>query len=612
MRITKNLNRPSRASIFYGILILLVLLAVFTRSATAPQYLESRDSFFFARGVENYDVSQRRPHWPGYPVYIWLGRLLNQVSPNTVTALHTLSILSTSLLIIPLALLTKGITYSLYKPSASNDPLKKGETDKIDKTNFADARNWTVRNDIEYKASLAGILAALLWLAVPISWLDGTEVFSDPTALLVGVMMLWCGWQAITRDKVLWMLATFMLAGFVIGIRISYIPLLVVLLIVTLQRYHLAANWRKPTLEFVFSAITFLLVVGMWLGWQIMVEGKTTYIEAAKEHLQGHYQDWGGSVSTNKGSDLVDRGSRWLNTYLVYGLGGWWVNNPLDFLRLMILVLFLILHVCVGIKLLTSKDKGPLLLISFWAVAYFIWSFLNHDVDLARYTFPLVAISCVLVAVTSVWAHWLKLLTIALVVMLNLVSIPLAREHKDVPPIDRQLEQYLKPIEKQRAESSEAAPQSESTKAKDSQIMLLIGGSLQRKEPTQLTSLRNLPYKYTRLMTSLKFLLPDYVLMQANLKHVNSQGRAMQARGFRVYFLSLIPEYTEPDSRYWQYEAKFCRNPLIKSRGVYDVELFSYQTEEVSQTSQDQLTILPENRKCWVMGEALVDSIVPD
>src|SRR5436190_23665400 len=44
-----------------------------------PHTLEDMDSINFALGVEKFDVSAHRPHPPGYPVYIALGKISTAV-----------------------------------------------------------------------------------------------------------------------------------------------------------------------------------------------------------------------------------------------------------------------------------------------------------------------------------------------------------------------------------------------------------------------------------------------------------------------------------------------------------------------------------------------------
>ena len=62
------------------LLVALLGLAFFlSHVRTLPRTLEDMDSINFALGVEKFDVSVHRPHPPGYPVYIALGKISTSV-----------------------------------------------------------------------------------------------------------------------------------------------------------------------------------------------------------------------------------------------------------------------------------------------------------------------------------------------------------------------------------------------------------------------------------------------------------------------------------------------------------------------------------------------------
>src|SRR5213079_2382876 len=62
--------------------------------------LEDIDSVNFALGVEHFDVAKHRPHPPGYPVYIALGKVATAVagigssSPSSIIEARALAALS--------------------------------------------------------------------------------------------------------------------------------------------------------------------------------------------------------------------------------------------------------------------------------------------------------------------------------------------------------------------------------------------------------------------------------------------------------------------------------------------------------------------------------------
>jgi dolichyl-phosphate-mannose-protein mannosyltransferase len=70
-----------------------VLVAV-TRALTLPRSLWEMDEVLFARAVERFDPLSHRPHPPGFPLLVGLGKLFNLVFQNSFVSLVALSFLS--------------------------------------------------------------------------------------------------------------------------------------------------------------------------------------------------------------------------------------------------------------------------------------------------------------------------------------------------------------------------------------------------------------------------------------------------------------------------------------------------------------------------------------
>lgn len=61
-----------------------------------PVALDSDDALNFAHGVTRFSVLEFSPHFPGYPVFIWLARLLNLGLADPIAAVHYASLLGTA------------------------------------------------------------------------------------------------------------------------------------------------------------------------------------------------------------------------------------------------------------------------------------------------------------------------------------------------------------------------------------------------------------------------------------------------------------------------------------------------------------------------------------
>ena len=133
---------PARRFLLRGAVLCAVTFAL--RLWTLPRFVESVDGWCFVRGVVRYSSVEARPHWPGYPLYIALGKLLALATGDAARALHLLSAAATSLTALPLMLL---------------------------------ARDWCAAGGADTaRAEEAGLVAGLLWAVVPGSWLSGNEI----------------------------------------------------------------------------------------------------------------------------------------------------------------------------------------------------------------------------------------------------------------------------------------------------------------------------------------------------------------------------------------------------------------------------------------------------
>lgn len=393
---------------------LLLFLTLVVRFLTVPGYIESGDGVFFVRGVLRYSTYELRPHWPGYPVYIWLGQFFNLFSPNPVVALHILAVLAATFCMLPLAILAA----ELCRLCGGDLPTLK----------------------------LAGLAASAIWALLPLSWIAGSQIYSDSLALLLALTMLLLAYFAVTAvfgagNSFRFWLAAAALSGLLLGVRLAYLPLLLPLV------YTIWHGYKAKTLtirQILLIGGVFGLAVSLWLGWQIWQEGDRLFL-AGSQHLGGHYSAWGGSWLTDPAP--LTRPIRWLQVLTDYGLGGWWPGQ--SWLRGPVTLVWLVL-LASGLKIILSKNKllGPLRwLLLWWAIPYFFWILGGQDVTLARYNLPLVAVVTLLAgAGLASWSFSLpqKWLALALVgLTMALVTVPIALEHPHNPPVAQQLTDFI-------------------------------------------------------------------------------------------------------------------------------------------------------------------------
>jgi len=96
-----------RGALAYYPIILIVVISLILRMYLRSNYLDDWDSIQFALALDNYSIALHQPHPPGYPVYVFLGRLVHLVIPNTTDSLVYLSILFGTLSIIAIYILAR-------------------------------------------------------------------------------------------------------------------------------------------------------------------------------------------------------------------------------------------------------------------------------------------------------------------------------------------------------------------------------------------------------------------------------------------------------------------------------------------------------------------------
>jgi len=479
-------------------ILVLTLVTLWLRILTLPWFIESRDGLFFTRGVERYSVFEMRPQWPGYPVYIWLGKFFNLFFNNSTQALHVLSALTATLTILPIAAL-------VY--------------------------NWQKASGVEESpARLAAVGGGLIWALVPLSWLGGSEIFSDSLALLMAVTMLWFCGQALSvaTKPERWLIPAAIIGGLMLGARLSYVALLLPIFFVAWQKRR---HWKYYLLPFL-TLLSLGLSVGVWLGWQWWMEG-SRFFEAATRHLEGHYSSWGGSVTTDH--NLLTRPLRLLDTLITYGFGGWWPDTPLIRLPLTLVLAGLMFNG--GRRLLRSANKSALILALAWISPYFAWIMLGNDVDLARYDLPFVAMGCILAAMGIPTRLKIAYPTVALIVLtVGIVSVPLALEHQNSLPIAQRLPAYM------------------NLELKPEQSTLIIGDDT--------SPLIFFAQEYAPSIQSIRVLDAD---LPVQVQKLSEAGRSVY-----ITSNSAVPP------KDWLPVARLCRSRFMESRGSLETWFYRY------------------------------------
>lgn len=233
-------------------LLILLQLAWLGWLLTFPVALDSDDALNFAHGVTRFSVLEFSPHFPGYPAFIWLARLINLLVDDPARAVQWASLLGSSLLA-PLAA-------------------------------FLAARLWQ-------RPSLL-VPVWLLVLALPLTPTLALSGLSDGPALAAWLAAL----LALLHRKAA-------LAGLLLGLMLALRPSYFVLALLPLWLGMAQKGARvRFVLPIALVGLACLLFVWQADGWAYFAEGR--------RFTDGHFTLWGNTAAAHG-----DRLLSWANTF---------------------------------------------------------------------------------------------------------------------------------------------------------------------------------------------------------------------------------------------------------------------------------------------------------
>ncbi len=217
-----------------------------------PIALDSDDALNFAHGVTRFSVLEFSPHFPGYPAFIWLARLINLLVDDPARAVQWASLLGSSLL----APLAAWLTVRLWQRPSLLAPI------------------W------------------LLVLALPLTPTLALSGLSDGPALAA-----WLGTLLALQQR------RIALAGLLLGLMLALRPSYFVLALLPLWLGMAQQGTRvRFVLPILLVGLISLLFVWQADGWAYFNEGR--------RFTDGHFTLWGNTAAAHG-----DRLLSWARTF---------------------------------------------------------------------------------------------------------------------------------------------------------------------------------------------------------------------------------------------------------------------------------------------------------
>ena len=316
-----------------------------SRLLSTIYYIEDLDSLRFALSMVDYDVAKLQPHFPAYPVFCFVAKLLYIVIRRYALAFSLLGGLSTFFIIF-----------------------------------------FTLRIAKIQSTTALGKIAIFVIFMAPLLWLMSNRYMPD----VMGVACLFASLYFTTaqsesdRNTLLCSNTIgFFLAGISLGIRLSYLPLLVPALLMRLK--------HSNRLRFIVAGAIGILI---WLTPLLWITGWGSLINAAQTQSHGHFSDFGGTVSTNP--ELWLRFTKTFESVSADGFGLYWLGrHPITVCTTIMLIGIIVVAnwqtVRQWFKEKQSRDNSlflnPILL---GCVLYLVWIFLAQNViHKSRHVLPL-------------------------------------------------------------------------------------------------------------------------------------------------------------------------------------------------------------------------------
>ena len=357
-----------------------LILCVSSRLLTSIFYIEDLDSLRFALSMIDYDVAKLQPHFPAYPVFCFVGKLIYPVTGRYALAFSLIGGVSVFLTIFFL-LKTAGIS----------------------------------------NISPVGLTAVFVLFVNPLLWLKSNRYMPD--ALGVGLVFASLYFATVQDQNPRKVGFGFFLAGILGGVRLSYLPLLMPALLMRLR-----VKWQ--TLRFIALGAVGIII---WLIPLISLTGWETLVQAAQTQGRGHFLEFGGTISNQPWLGL--RMTKLFEGVWADGFGLYWGGRHLITTCTTVTLLGIL---AANLRQVKCAKRSSFLSAGFiGCVVYLIWVFcFQNVVNKSRHVLPLIpflglfiAFACAKIAV-----HGSRMLKVVLTVFLlcyGYVTLHLVMQHKN-------------------------------------------------------------------------------------------------------------------------------------------------------------------------------------
>lgn len=388
MKLKKIKDFKHKEIIFIFLIFLIVYLSTLSCS------LDEEDSIHLTLGIRHFDINDYRPHPPGYPVYIFLGKISVFLINNELLGLTAMSALFGALSLI--------IFYFLI---------------------------------FEMFNKKIALMSTLIIAVTPLFWINSLKALTDIPAFFFTLFSMYFIYCFIKYKNIKKLYIGSIISGISIGIRLQTLFVLFPLLV---YAYFILKNKKK----ILFSLLFFLIGILIWLIPVFITNGFRAYINTMYNHTlfvssfnTPEASAIGGEFTFNY---LFSR-TKFLSKFFLSGGYGFELGmfNVFNIIYLLVLLFFLLL----SIEKLKNKQ---ILFFVIGVLVNLILVFLFLPVDNTRYFLIMIPFISLLLSLGISWFgkySWLAFIIIF--ILLLSFSFPLAQEIHTTPSPPIQVITYL-------------------------------------------------------------------------------------------------------------------------------------------------------------------------
>ena len=304
---------------------LVFLLCIISRLATSVYYIEDIDSLRFALSIYEYDLAKIQPHFPGYPVFCFIVKGIYFFTNSLSQSFSIIGGFSVFIII-------------LYCSKIFSTTLN---------------------------SSLGVFLSSIIFFN-PLIWLMSNRYMPDLFGLAIACMIICLLIRYDNSESSAY--TGFFLSGLLIGIRLSYFPIVF---------FVLANSIFQKKFSIKYLVLCFVLGIIIWLMPLMYITGIDDLILIAKDHTVGHFYDYGGSIVTD--GNLFLRFTKIFESIWSDGLGGYWQGRSLNTIIISFQIISLII---IGLREMIKniRFEKSLLIILISTFIYIVWIYFSQNV----------------------------------------------------------------------------------------------------------------------------------------------------------------------------------------------------------------------------------------